>query len=521
MFVFTQIRTALQNHVRSHLPGICAVVLLLLGGLYCIPRLGISWDEPVQRQIGLANYNYIANGDTSLLGMRDRIYGVAFELPLIYAEKHLLPHDSRSIYLFRHYSTFTFFCLAVYVFYCLCLRAFGSRSTALAGMVLFVLCPRILGHSYFNTKDIPFLCMQVLAMYALFRALFNGKFRPCWWLGFALFCGLLINIRIIGIATWASGAGALLLISALQRNLKLWPHLFSFLLLSLAVLYAGWPFLWKDPLHNFQLAWNTMAHFPWDGYTRFGGEDLPAGQQPARYILGWMAISIPLPGIILCLSGVLFLIYRSIRLQEQTLLLFGWIQFMCSWGILGMVILQKSVLYDDWRHLYFIWPGLVWNAVWLIHALAKRLRTPLRITFAASGLAYVLWIIAVLFRLSPYHYIYFNELIPRSQNYRIQQFDLDYWGLSYYEGLQYILEHDARPQLNIRSYTHEQVPSFELLTPAGKQRIHCPANLSDADYLMTITRFHKLNAHNLKEFPVLYHAVYREGSPVLQIWKKQ
>ncbi|MGQ3012378.1 MAG: hypothetical protein ACT6QS_01605, partial [Flavobacteriales bacterium] len=84
----------------------------------------------------------------------------------------------------------------------------------------------------------------------------------------------------------------------------------------------------------------------------------------------------------------------------------------------------------------------------------------------------------------------------------------------------YILAHDPRPEIHIMSFTQARVPAFLLLKPEEK-RAQNAGGIPDADYLLTITRFHRLDAHNLKEFPVLYHSIYRGGSPILQIWKKQ
>lgn len=521
MSALSRIYDTLPSYTRQHLAGMLITVLLLICGVLSIPRLGVSWDEPVQHHIGRANYTYITRGDTALFGMKDRVYGPIFELALVYAEETILPDDSRSIYLFRHYTTFALFCLAAYVFYALCLRAFKSRGTALAGMLLLVLCPRILGHSYFNTKDIPFLCLQIFSMYALYRAVFEERIRIGWWLIFAVFTGILINIRIMGVATWSAGLGAFTLMSIYRHD---WKKLFwipLFILLSAAVLYAGWPLLWQAPFKNFALAYNTMAHFPWEGTTRLFGEDIMAGARPVYYALSWMRISIPVLSIALCIAGLLFLLLHSTRFRNNTpLLVFGWIQALCSWGVLFIVLQQRSVLYDDWRHLYFLWPGFIWNAVGFLHEAGQKLRPRVRSALRAAGIVYALSIVFSLIRLFPYHYVYFNESVPSRENYRIQQFEMDYWGLSYYEGIRYILAHDPRPEIHIMSFTQARVPAFLLLKPEEK-RAQNAGGIPDADYLLTITRFHRLDAHNLKEFPVLYHSIYRGGSPILQIWKKQ
>lgn len=50
-----------------------------------LPDYGISWDEIQQRYIGTVSHEYVHGQDSlNLRSFRDRTYGVAVELPLIY-----------------------------------------------------------------------------------------------------------------------------------------------------------------------------------------------------------------------------------------------------------------------------------------------------------------------------------------------------------------------------------------------------------------------------------------------------
>ena len=122
---------------------------------------------------------------------------MAVEAPLVAAERLLGLEDSRAIYLSRHLAAHLLFLAAGFFAWLLVYRLFGNRIIALLAMLLFLLHPRIYAHSFFNTKDLPFLSMFMIALYLAHRA-----FRRDSVWAFAL-CGagaaLLMNIRIMGV----------------------------------------------------------------------------------------------------------------------------------------------------------------------------------------------------------------------------------------------------------------------------------------------------------------------------------
>jgi hypothetical protein len=68
---------------KHHLALLILGTSLLLG--FRVHRnYGIAWDEPEQREIGQQTYSYVFKGDTLLNEFKDRFYGVAVEMPLIF-----------------------------------------------------------------------------------------------------------------------------------------------------------------------------------------------------------------------------------------------------------------------------------------------------------------------------------------------------------------------------------------------------------------------------------------------------
>ena len=118
-------------------------------------------------------------------------------MPLIIAERLLGLEDSRAVYLSRRLITHAFFLIGGFFAWLLAYRLFGSRLVALFAMLIFLLHPRIYAHSFFNTKDLPFLSAFMVSLYLIHRA-----FRRDSVWAFAL-CGvgvaLLTGVRVMGL----------------------------------------------------------------------------------------------------------------------------------------------------------------------------------------------------------------------------------------------------------------------------------------------------------------------------------
>ena len=189
--------------------AIVALAVFAVVGVAVLDDYGVAIDEGTQRSNGIASFDYILGDADALPNGVDRFYGVAFELPLIAVERLLRLDDSRSIHLSRRLITHAFFLAGGFFAWLLAYRLFGSRLVALFAMMVFLLHPRLYAHSFFNTKDLPFLSMFAIALYLTHRA-----FRRDTVLAFAL-CGvgvgILANIRIMGVILIPAALGMLAL----------------------------------------------------------------------------------------------------------------------------------------------------------------------------------------------------------------------------------------------------------------------------------------------------------------------
>ena len=160
--------------LAPHWGALLALTLFLVAGLAVLDDYGIVRDSIWQRRTAEANLSYLASGDirastSALLVDHNKFYGMAFEVPLLLAERVFGMEDSRAVYSSRHLITHLFYLAGGVFAYLLALRLFGARLPAVAAMLLFLLHPRLYANSFFNSKDIPFLAMFIVALFLTHR----------------------------------------------------------------------------------------------------------------------------------------------------------------------------------------------------------------------------------------------------------------------------------------------------------------------------------------------------------------
>ena len=183
--------------------------LYFLIGLYITPDYSISPDETLHRENGFIHLKYIAklfNQDLdlqkyfkSIPNLEDdwrKTYGVIFDLPFTIYEV-FYKNNNIDIFLLKHYGNFIIFFISSIYFYFLLFERFGNKLTSLIGVLILVTSPRIFSHSFYNSKDILFLSLIIIAVYYSLKLLKNFSYKSLFIS--ALFCALASNIRIIGL----------------------------------------------------------------------------------------------------------------------------------------------------------------------------------------------------------------------------------------------------------------------------------------------------------------------------------
>ena len=419
----------MKEKISPYLPGIILFVVAVIIGLLSYQDYGIGWDEPYQRGPGLLNFNYMFHGDRELFVKENDNHGAGFELFLLFFEKGLHLKDTRDIYLNRHIVTHLFFLCSAFAGYVLVLRLYKNKFLASLGFILLAFTPRLYAHSFFNSKDIPFMCMVLLTLLAS-RIAFQ-KNKPWLFLLTGLLCGYGTSIRIMGIMLGSFLFVFLLidLVTALMNKEKPLKQVLNILLYSVAFcfsLYISWPYIWRQPVHMFVESFRSMSHYKWGATTLISGKMITATELPWTYFPTWFIITTPVLWLFAGIAGIGFIIYEISKkpmeylknTPERNYLLY----VLCFFVPIMSVLFLHSVIYDDWRHLFFVWPPFVLMCLYFIN---KFLHNKYRMVVQGICGLQVLAIGYFMVKSHPFHQVYFNELVSHEDEYLRKNYEMD------------------------------------------------------------------------------------------------
>ncbi len=480
--------------LTPYLPGLILFAIFLFIGFFTYQDYGICWDEVYQRAPGVLSYDYVFNGSQELFNTATDNHGAGYELLLVIFEKMMNLTDSRDIYMMRHIVTNILFLTSALAAYVLIVRLFKNRFLASIGFLMLVLAPRLYAHSFFNSKDIPFMCMITITLMYLQIAFEKNKTKL--FLIAGLMAGYATSIRIMGVLLVLIVLFFLVmdLISILIRKEKAKTPLLNILLFFVGfcvTLYLGWPYLWPHPIQYFFESFGALAHFMWKGSVLLNGDYVPGTKLPWTYFPQWFLISNPEIWLITGFAGIVWLVIDVIRNPLQFFRNTNDRQFLIYlgsfFGPILAVILMHSVIYDDWRHLYFVYPPFVLMAVYFIN---KMLQT--RFKMIVQGICILEVALTSLFMYSnhPHNQVYFNYFVSHDKEYLRKNYELEYWGCTYKQGLEYLLA--SAPAGPIKVNCENEVllsNNMLILRPEDRARIQF-TNPEAADYFMSNFRNH-------------------------------
>ena len=486
----SDISRAALNFLAVH-GGLLICALFLLVGLATAGDYGISPDAANQRQTAVGNLDYIL-GRADRIESRhyhDRVYGVAFELPLLLAERALGLTDNYQIHRLRLTLTHLFFIIGAFFCYRLACHLFGNRLIAILALLIFLLHPRLYAHSFFNSKDLPFLSMFVLALYLLERAFRRDTAGAFILLGIGV--GLLTNLRIMG---------AMLLPAVLAMRGLDWFYagrgperksiLLSggaFILAAGLTLYALTPYAWTNPADYLATNLALTINHPTVVWQLFQGKWFLSNQLPPHYIAAWFSITTPPLIMLLGLMGIAAVaaglcrrpgaVFRNTRRRFAVLLLAAFLLPPLAAALLG------SNQYDNWRHSYFLYAPFCLLAAGGLGGLANRFSRGRPGRAGVYGLV-GLGVGLVLFQMTQLHpgqYDYFNFLVDRTTPERLRtQYQMNSWRLAYREGLAHLLA--GHPGETLVVWGGQDLERQREILPAAARRRLPAANDRRADY---------------------------------------
>lgn len=436
-----------QYRLAAH--AVLAAVMVLI--LATFRDYGITWDEELQSQYGLAVVDYYA----SLF--RDHRYAEIFNLylyggmfdGLASVFDRLTPF---SLYETRHLINALIGLLGLWGTWRLG-RLLGGSAAGLMALVMLALTPMYYGHMFNNPKDIPFAVGVVWSLYFIGRCFAAGPDVP--WrlivkLGIVL--GLTLGVRVGGVmllAFWGAVLGMDVVRSFFARSRRMpWKLvqicvlrlLLPVALIAYVVMLFCWPWAQQNPIANPLRALHEFSNFPQDVEVLLDGVTYRSTQLPWYYVPLYFGVQLPEFLLVLLACGWILLPRMWVRLDWPKKQLMMVIVLM---GVLPVVyaVLRHPALYDAVRHFLFVVPlACILSAMATRHVYlwaVNRFDRPASRYAVTAGFGLVLATLAiiqigVMARLHPYQYIFTNRFAGGVAG-AYGRYELDYWGSSFKE----------------------------------------------------------------------------------------
>ncbi|MHB1277333.1 MAG: tetratricopeptide repeat protein [Bacteroidia bacterium] len=407
----------IKNYLRWFFPGALAVVkdknagykerlhafsrflfaslfLLCLVGMPVLSfDYGISWDEKLQYEYAHDIYAYLTSfGEDktifdfetkSALWQPMQYYGSFFDV-LTVAIVDVFGIENE--FEMRHFLNAIFGVFGL-LFAGLFARAVTNNwLTATLTFIFLLLTPSYFGHSMFNPKDIPFATGFYMAMYYMvhfIKELPNPRFSTLFLL--ILGIALSISIRVGGILIFPY-----ILLFAGIKWLGVWTkegmseafsqfrrYLFYFSIVLVFGYFLGlifWPYALQDPLKNPLEALKGLSKVNYTtSYETFEGIRTYMSKVPWYYSLKLMALGSSLIVLLGAAIQILRIPFSPKNERAWNLMLI----FMFLFPVLYAAY-KESMLYNGWRHWFFVYVNLAvlaaWGWSWLIENQKKAVR---------------------------------------------------------------------------------------------------------------------------------------------------
>ena len=495
----------------------------------------MTYDSTHERATAIAVADYALGASEEPPGWHrhDRYYGVVFSMPLLLTERALGLRDTRHIYLTRHLLTHLFFIAGGFACGTLAYRMFGSRWIALLAMLMFLLHPRLYAHSFFNSKDVPFAALLLIALYLTHRAFRKdtiGAFLLC-----GIGVGLAINLRVFalmlppmilamrGLDLWqASGR-------AERKRILATAGIFA--AATIAPVYIIHPYYWENPLRLIEGV-RVLSQHPTILRNLFMGEVYRSDAVPWNFIPVWFAITAPPVALALGALGAAAVCWQAIARPLAALrdreTRFRVLALGCVVLPVVVVIALQASIYDGWRQMYFLWAPFCLLAAVGLHTIANRnlgngggkvavlqprpVRGVGRLHMAPRALAYgvagvgLITTLTAMAALHPNQQVYFNALVDtKTPGALAKRYDMDYYHVAQRQLFEYLLA--RHPDDTLRIWPKRR--SLRILPQSDRERILISGSLHSADYFLPLI----YKRRNLPKEPGI-HSIQAYGSGI-------
>jgi len=502
-----------MSFLNKHHRWIIVILFIVMTavGLLVTPDYGMPWDEQTEiRVLGTNVREYIglilgadakpAQSSTGLV-FPDVSENVDIDhgQSVYYAFAPALFADygadgARTLMLLWHGYTFLVFMAGVFAIYLIASYLAKDWKYGLVASLLLYLSPRFFAESHYNNKDIMAMVMILWCLWFAIRFIEKKTVGAA--LLFALFGALATNMRITGLAFFGL-CGVLYLVTLfVRREWSVKALLLGLLaLVAFVAFYAALtPGLWKDPAKFIGYVYSRSSNFSdWPGYVFYMG--LAQRPVPWHYIPVMIAITTPLLLLALMLFGNVAALAVPFRSKAKELFAgegkYYLMLFVFVWLFLGFAMITRPILYDNWRHFYFLYGILLLLAVYGLKTLVDLLKGRWKWLAVGAVGAQILAMLVMVILSHPFQFVYYNALAGDNPG---AKYDLDYWNVSQAQTLMKLIDTvDSDEQIKVTAadwYTGDGLEkAYNILPESYKSRMRLIFvgyyNIArGADYLM-------------------------------------
>ncbi len=520
--------------------------LIFIIGMVVYKDYGLTIDDEIYRKNGELYFEYIklllfTDLPGSIKDLSEKLFApntpfdapVLFELPLAFFSFILNKTTTKEIYTLSHLANFLIFYTSLFFFYKLVKKEFNSTFYGLTSIILLFFTPRIFAESFYNSRDIFFLSIFIFYIYSVKTFLEKENFKNLIYLSFI--SALLVYAKVIGVVPPVVFLFIYFLNSTTKNNIpvKEIKNIFLIIILIVIFIFLLWPFLWDNPIKNLAYSFQNTINEQNNHsiITYYFGEYISSTNTPWHYRLVWFFITTPTLIIFFFLIGFIKILISVVKgiininkdnedPWKNKNELFIFYLFFLLIGIFFAVIKFSTSHFNSWRHLYFLYPIIILFSIFGFCFITKifknkfiRILTYLLISLNTFYVLY--WI----YSWHPYQYIYFNLL---SKSYAQKNFDLDYWGLSNFNSIKYILRNNKKFPVKISTISYSSLnESTLLLDEDERKKIIIEYDIKNADFL--IDNYMKNSRKNFiinNNDYTKYFEIIVDGTPINTIYKK-
>jgi tetratricopeptide (TPR) repeat protein len=432
-----------------------AFAIVVMFTFFLASQTGINADEDFQIKYSekLVDWYATMGKDTAATNFTYRkaemhIYGGFYEV-IAGATNRVLGNKPDSIPYqdVRHFWVAIMGLLTI-LFTALAAREGGGWKAALIALGLMTFSPYFLGNAVMNPKDIPFCLGFATSTYFMIRY-FRDMPAPRKSTIFGLIMGFVIafGTRSGGILLFAYFGLFTFFHIIVNYNLGKFIAnrglLWSYVRTALFVIVCGyfgsllfWPYGLISPFKN---PFSALSKFQLLGQSipvLFEGKSMSSDSLPSYYALKSFLITTPLLVLVSFGLGIIFS-WRLFKKYNPTAVFMG--LFTAIFPV-WYIYYKDSNVYNHWRHVLFIFPGVILIATFSLSFLLDFFSKKNKYAgYGFAGLISLGLLFPAIHIFSNYKtpYIYFNETVGGVKG-ATGNYETDYWGISMRQGVDFL-----------------------------------------------------------------------------------